>query len=79
MPKIALFLKFNFQFVLKLNFNGGQFQIEIFKILLFQIVGKSQNKVGVAEKIGCGNDKVQKGDNCIINSLNIRQWCRGGV
>ena len=42
-------------------------------------MGKSQNKVGVAEKIGCGNDKVQKGDNCSINSLNIRQWCRGGV
>ena len=28
------------------------------KILFFQKVGKSQDKVGVAKEIGCGNDII---------------------
>ena len=35
------------------------------KIWLFQKVGKSQNKVGVAKEIGCGNDKA------------LNKFCRG--
>ena len=27
-------------------------------LVIFKKLGKSQNKVGVAEEIGCGNDKV---------------------
>ena len=55
---MAQFSKFNFLFALKLNFNGGLISKRNIKICLFPKVGKSQNKVVVAEEIGCRNDKV---------------------
>ena len=36
----------------------GSISLKNIKILLFQIFGKSQNKVVVAEETGCGNDIV---------------------
>ena len=51
---MARFTKFQLLFVLKWNFNGVNFK-RYNKIWLFQEVGKSQNKVAVAEEIGCIN------------------------
>ena len=49
---MAQFSKFKLLFRFKLNFNGGQFHKEILKFG-YSKSGKSHNKVGVAEEIGC--------------------------
>ena len=50
---MAQFSKFKLVLSIKQKLNGGQFKKRNIKNRLFQKVGKSQNKVEVAEEIGC--------------------------
>ena len=42
-PNMSKFSKFKLLLAIKLNFNAGQF---------YKVIGKSQNKVGLAKEIG---------------------------
>ena len=54
---MARFSKFKFLIECKLHFSGGQFYKKLLKFDYFKN-GKIQNKVSVAEEIGCKNDIV---------------------
>ena len=45
-PKMVRFLKFKFLFILKLNFNGGQFYKKYQNLVILKS-GKSHNKVAL--------------------------------
>ena len=55
---MAQFSKLKLIFAIKQKILGGQFYKEISKIGYFKKVGKSQNKVAVADEIGCRIDTI---------------------
>ena len=64
-PKMAEFSKLKLLFILKQNFNGGQFYNGISKLGYFKKLEKVW-KIEVAKEIGCKNDRV-------LSKIELRQ------